>query len=461
MPVRRLSWLRSLSARVVLFNTGITVGLSGLMILVLCWFAEGFMQGHLDDTVLDEIRILEAEFGVDGRRGVQMLIGRRLTEDPDGRHAYLLINQDGQWLAGNLAAMPKQPASRAGWYELPTLHRAADATLRLRIVRLIDGSRLAVGFDNHEIIAFEDALQRASSLGFAVTVLLGLLAGALSSRMTLRNLDIINRTAVRIIDGDLGQRVPLRGSNDEFDRLSATLNEMLDRIGELMASVKHATDSIAHDLRSPLARMRNRIELARLAAPIDPAAQQDLLDELCSEVDRVLTVFASLLRLATIESGVLRSGFQRIDLRPLVDDAVSLYEALASEREISVSLSIGLPTTDSGAVDGDRDLLFQAVCNLLDNAVKFSPDGAAITVTLEQVQGQLQIAVRDQGPGIPPEQRERVFDRLVRLDTSRSGPGYGLGLSLVRGIARLHRGDTRLFDGAPGTLAMLTLPPAA
>ncbi len=461
MTVRRLPWLRSLSARVVLVNTGITVGLSGLMILVLCWLAEGFMQAHLDDTVLDEIRILEAEFGVDGRRGVQMLISRRLAENPDGRQAYLLVNEDGQWLAGNLSAMPTQAATRAGWYELPTLHRAADATLRLRIVRLIDGSRLAVGFDNHEIIAFVNALQRATSLGFAVTVLLGLLAGALSSRMTLGNLDIINHTAVRIIDGDLGQRVPLRGSNDEFDRLSATLNEMLDRIGELMASVKHATDSIAHDLRSPLARMRNRIEMARLAVPIDPIAQQDLLDELCSEVDRVLTVFASLLRLATIESGVLRSGFQRIDLRPLVDDAVSLYEALASERDISVSLSIGLPATDGGAVDGDRDLLFQAVCNLLDNAVKFSPDGAAIAVTLEQVQGQLQIAVRDQGPGVPAEQRERVFDRLVRLDTSRNSPGYGLGLSLVRGIARLHRGDARLFDGAPGTLAVLTLPPAA
>ena len=470
MNRRKTPWLRSLSARVVLLNTAITVGLSGLMILVLCWLAEGFMHDHLDDNVLDEIRILEAEFGVDGQRGVRQLISRRMAENPDGRQAYLLLDSDGRRLAGNLPTAPARTASRGGWYEQPTLHQPVDATLRLRRQTLIDGSTLIVGFDDHEILAFVDALQHAASLGFAVTLLLGLVAGALSSRLTLGHLDVINRTAARIIEGDLNHRVPVRGSNDEFDRLSVTLNEMLDRISELMQSVRHATNGIAHDLRTPLARMRNRIELARVSAPADPAAQQELLDELSQEVDRVLTVFASLLRLATIESGVLRSGFQRVDLQPLVDDAVSLYEALASEREITLSLSMPTAAADGCRVDGDRDLLFQAICNLLDNAVKFSPDGGAIHVDLRPDsstdpnidlgtdQRVVRIRIDDQGPGIPAEQRERVFDRLIRLDGSRSSPGYGLGLSLVRAIARLHRGDCRLLDGAAGTRVELELP---
>ncbi|MBA4287287.1 MAG: two-component sensor histidine kinase [Xanthomonadaceae bacterium] len=461
MSFRTSRWLRSLSARVVLLNTVITVGLSGLMILVLCWLAEGFMQDHLDDTVLDEIRILEAEFGVDGRRGVQQLISRRLAENADGRQAYLLLDADGRRLAGNLAAIPAKSPSRADWYEQPTLHQPVDASLRLRRLTLADDSTLVVGFDDHEITAFVDALQRAAGLGFAATLLLGLVAGALSSQLTLGHLDIINRTATRIIEGDLGHRVPLRGSNDEFDRLSATLNEMLDRIGELMESVKRATESIAHDLRTPLARMRNRIEVARFAAPVDPAGQQELLDALCQEVDRVLTVFASLLRLATIESGVLRSGFQRVDLRPLVDDAISLYEALASEREIGVSLTIAGAAADGCIVDGDRDLLFQAICNLLDNAVKFSPDGGDIGVELALADRVVRICIDDRGPGVPVEHRERVFDRLVRLDHSRASPGFGLGLSLVRAIARLHRGDCHLQDGAPGTRALLELPQAS
>jgi len=454
----RVPWLRSLSARMVLLNTAVTIGLSALMILILCLLAERFMQAHLDDTVLDELHVMESEFGIDGLRGVASLIGGRIAANPDGRQAYLLLDPFGRKIAGNLAALPPPGGRTKDGYTMPTLHQPVDATLRLLTSELIDGSRLVVGFDDHEITVFVEALQRSATIGFAITVLLGIAAGALSSRLTLNQIEAINRTANRIIAGDLHQRVPLRGSRDEFDRLGNTLNEMLDRINELMNAVRYATESIAHDLRSPLTRMRNRIESARAEQGLSPDGQKELLDQLSGEVDRVLIVFSSLLRLATIESGVLRSGFQRVDLRPLVDDAVSLYEALASERDISISTVVSANGADGVDIDGDRDLLFQTVCNLLDNAVKFSPDGAEVRVELAVEQGQARIRIRDRGPGIPAEQRERVFERLVRLDSSRGSPGFGLGLSLVRGIARLHRGDCRLLDGSPGTLAVLELP---
>lgn len=451
------AWLRSLSARMVLINTAVVVVMSGLMILFVCELIERFMQFHLEDTVLDEVHVLEATHRLDGLLDVARIIDQRLRTYSNGRQAYLLVDREGRKLAGNLDAMPTLADGRTGWYSLPTLHQPVDATLRIRRVQLPDRSQLAVGYDDWEITEYLDAVRNAALVGMLMTLVVGLLAGALATRLTLRQIDAINRTASRIIDGDLKQRVPLRHSGDEFDRLGGTLNEMLDRIDELMNSVRYANESIAHDLRSPLTRLRYRIEAARLEPPAGAAAQTELFEQLGVEVDRVLVVFASLLRLATIESGVLRSRFQPVALAPLVDDALSLYEALAAERDITLSLRVG-PGADGITVSGDRDLLFQAICNLLDNAIKFSPDGQPVHLELAAEERRARIRIRDQGPGIPADQRERVFDRLVRLDASRGSPGFGLGLSLVRGIARLHDGDCRLLDGAPGTLAVFEVP---
>lgn len=442
----------------VLINTAVVVMMSALMILFVCELIERFMQFHLDDTVLDEVHVLESTFKLDGALDLRLIIEQRLRAYADGRQVYLFLDPDGRRLAGNLDAMPTQASERGGWYEAPTLHRPVDATLRIKRVALGNGYELAVGFDDWEITEYLDAVRNSAAIGLLLTVGVGLFAGALATRLTLRQIESINRTAARIIDGDLQQRVPLRDSGDEFDRLGGTLNEMLDRINELMNSVRYANESIAHDLRSPLTRLRYRIETARLAPPADVAAQAELFEQLGGEVDRVLSVFASLLRLATIESGVLRGRFQPLSLLALVDDAISLYEAVASERGIAVTLDAVPAAADGLVVSGDRDLLFQALCNLLDNAIKFSGDGSPVQVTIKISAGRAVIRIRDHGPGVPAEQRERVFDRLVRLDASRGSPGFGLGLSLVRGIARLHDGDCRLEDGAPGAVAVFSLP---
>lgn len=450
-------WLRSLSARAVLTNTAIVVVMSALMLLVVWKLIERFMQFHLDDTVHDEVHVLESTWQQAGIDDLIKVIAQRLAAYPDGRQVYLLVDAEGRKRVGNLDTMPTVGGGRSGWYELPTLHAAADATLRIRRIRLGDDGELAVGFDDWEITEYLDAVRNSALLGLALTIGIGLVAGALSTRLTLRQIDSISATALRIIDGDLEQRVPIRGSGDEFDRLGGTLNEMLDRIQELMSSVRYANESIAHDLRSPLTRLRYLIETAREQPPVDVAEQHRLFDRFAAEVDRVLATFASLLRLSTIESGVLRTNFQPVPLRPLLDNVVSLYEALAAERQIELVVEAmpGLP--DDLAVPGDRDLLAQAIGNLLDNAIKFSPDRTPVSVFIGADEHCTMIRIVDRGPGIPEDQRERVFDRMVRLDSSRGSPGFGLGLSIVRGVARLHGGDCHLRDGEPGTAAELEL----
>lgn len=475
------TWLRSLSARLVLLNAALTMAFAMIMILVLCWLAIRFMSAHVDDAVLDEIHVLESEFSIDHLPGVVGLIHERLVANPEGHQIYLLVDADGKKLIGNLDRWPAEVPNDHGYVRLESLGPERDAQMRIRSRTLSDGTRLMVGFDEHEITAVRDSLENAAAVGMLATMLLGGVAGYLTSRVSLRHLETINRTAVRIIDGDLSQRVPLRGSRDEYDRLGQTLNEMLDRINELMVALKSATESIAHDLRTPLARLRNQLDSVNIATLSDHD-RESLVEQLSGEVDRVLSVFASLLRLATIESGVQRTSFRPVPLLPLVNDAVGLYEALAAERDIAVSLSQAsvaaeaapAPVADADAVpattgsvpaplpelevNGDRGLLFQSICNLLDNAVKFSPDGGRVAVNVETAGVLVRISIRDGGPGVPDDERERVFDRLVRLDSSRSTPGFGLGLSLVRAIARLHGGECRLHDGAPGTRAVLELP---
>lgn len=447
-------WLRSLSARMVMVNAALTMGFAALMILLLTWLAARFMSHHVDDAVMDELQMLQSEYRIDGMRGMQGLIQQRLLANPDNHQVYLLLDAGGSKLAGNLDRWPALQPDREGRSTIPSISPGPIVPVRVRSAQLIDGSQLLVGYDEHEIDYVLVALEQAAAIGLVVTLLLGGLTGVITSRLTLRHIEAITRTAGHIIEGDLSQRVPLRGSQDEFDELGSTLNEMLDRINELMSAVKYATESLAHDLRSPLARMRNRIESAK-GVEMGPEAQREFLDTLASEVDRVLTVFASLLRLATIESGVLRGRFKPLALAELVTDAVSLYEALASERDIEVVLD----PVPNVVIEGDRDLLFQAVCNLLDNAVKFAPDGGKVGVRVSIEGEQLRIAISDNGPGVPAEERERVFERLVRLDASRSSPGYGLGLSLVRGIAELHHGSARLVEGQTGgTCAVLEIP---
>jgi len=260
------------------------------------------------------------------------------------------------------------------------------------------------------------------------------------SRGFLRRIESINDTCREIIYGDLSRRIPMRSADDDFDQLAGNLNNMLDQIEVLMAGVRQVSDNIAHDLRTPLARLRNRLEALREQVTED--GPRELLDQASAEADGLLATFKALLRIGQIESGSRRAGFMGVDLSSLLQDVTELYEPLADDKGQRIELKL----TSGRQIRGDRDLLFQAFANLLDNAIKYTPDNGQIQVELTGAQ----VSFADNGPGIPEEARDKVFQRFYRLETCRSTPGNGLGLSLVAAVGYLHNARIRLADNAPG-----------
>jgi signal transduction histidine kinase len=272
------------------------------------------------------------------------------------------------------------------------------------------------------------------------------------SRSTLRRLEAINQTCRRIMSGDLSQRIPTRGADDEIDRLAASVNAMLDRIEQLMDGVRHVADGVAHDLRTPLTRLRASLE--ELKAQATPSgADRAAVDAALAEADSLLTTFAALLRIARIEAGSVTPAFAELQLDEVVRDACDLYRAVAEERGLSLTL-FERPVR----VQGDRDLLFQALANVLDNAVKYTPGDGRIDVRVQPEGRQARLVVSDTGRGVPEGERAKVTRRFYRLDRDRETAGSGLGLSLVHAIASMHHGTLELADNTPGLRVILTLP---
>jgi signal transduction histidine kinase len=253
--------------------------------------------------------------------------------------------------------------------------------------------------------------------------------------------------------GDLSQRIPIRGNGDELDQLAGNLNSMIDEIERLMDGIRHVSDNIAHDLRTPLTRLRNRLEQLQVDLE-DSSPYREQVEQGIAEADQLLATFAALLRIARIEAGGHNSKFETVDLAALVSDAAELYEALAEEKRLHLTTQIDA----SISLDGDRDLLFQALINLLDNAIKYTPAGGAVSLELKRCGTTADIVVSDTGSGIAEAERGKVGQRFYRLESSRSTPGSGLGLSLVKAVARLHRAELLLADNAPGLKATLRLP---
>jgi signal transduction histidine kinase len=320
--------------------------------------------------------------------------------------------------------------------------------VRLVTLTLPDGDRLLVGRDTGAVDALLKRLTVAMRLGLLVTILLALLGAWVTSRRFARRLAGVAQASHEIMAGDLSRRVPQgRGADgDDFDQLAATLNTMLARIESLMAGVRHVSDTIAHDLRTPLARLRNRLEA--LQSDATESLDREGLSQALREVDGLLATFNALLRIAQVETGGRRMAFAPVDLAALLADVVDLYDAVAEESGVTLDTAIATAAT----VDGDRDLLFQAFANLMDNAVKFSPDGGVVGLALAVEGEDAVITLTDHGPGIPEGDRERVFERFARLDQSRTTPGNGLGLTMVAAVTEAHGGAIRLDDGPGGGL---------
>ena len=422
------------------------------------WNTVRLLEQQTDDTIRAEVLGLADQYNILGLNGVASLIKRRSTEDI--ATLYALVSPDGRLIAGNLKGLPEDPKDdKSGWIDFPITLTKGSVTIyhtaRGYHTDLPGDYEVLVGRDVQELRQFGDLIRQTLFFALGLTILLGLGGGLLTSRNFLRRIDAIVGTSRNIMAGDLSHRIPVIGTNDELDRLSFSLNEMLDQIERLMAGMKEVSSNVAHDLKTPLTRMRARVEGALRTDNKDE--YRAALTKTIEESDRLLQTFNALLSIARAEAGHNNENMQVIDLAELLTDVVELYEPMAE----ATGGSLVLHTSQNLMVRADRQLFAQAVSNLIDNALKYGEglgEGSVITVEGTQTDSEVQVSIADKGVGIPPQDRERVKDRFVRLDESRHKPGNGLGLSLVAGVMKLHGGTLVLEDNMPGLRAKLVLP---
>jgi len=414
-----------------------------------------YADQQLDETIDAEITGLAEQYRQRGLSGLITVIQERSDPGHGGSTLYLLTDRQQRPLAGNLSGWPDATVGPDGWmrFSLEPVgtngrRHVAQATSFL----LTGGYQLLVGRDLAERTNFQGRIVEALLWAGGLTMALGLLGGLVMSRGVLARIEAINRASDRVMEGEFSRRIPVRGTGDEFDRLAQNLNLMLDRIERLMEGMRQVTDNIAHDLRSPLSRLRSRIEAALLDR--EGTDYRAVLEETIDEADHLMATFNALLDIAEAQAGTPRAAMSELDLGALLRDLADLYEPVAEEKGLSFAARI---TAMPLELRGNRHLLSRALANLIENAIKYTPEGG-ITVAATTEGETVRIVVADSGPGVPEEARERVFDRFYRLEASRTTPGNGLGLSLARAVIRLHGGDIRLEDNAPGLRAVITLP---
>jgi hypothetical protein len=383
-----------------------------------------------------------------------------------GSSLYLVTTPSGEGLAGNVGSLEPGVLDRPGWLET-NYHRlespeGADHRALVRVVQLPGGFHLLVGRDLDERERLFGIVVNAGQWSLALVIVLGLLGGFFVSRRVLSRIDAMTGTAQTIMAGDLSGRLPVAGTGDELDRLADNVNAMLDRIEALMRGLKEVSDNIAHDLKTPLTRLRNRCEQA-LRSATGEASYRAALESTIAESDDLIRTFDALLMIARAESGQARENMTEFDASEIARDVGELYEPVADEK--GIALKIDAPA--AAPVRGNRELVSQALANLIDNAIKYAgPNGkvngvpAEIVVRAGDDGERITLSVADRGPGISDADRGRVVERFVRLEQSRSEPGSGLGLSLASAVARLHGGELKLEDNHPGLRTTIALPRA-
>lgn len=423
--------------------------------------ARGILDEQVGETISEETQALVSQFNSGGIVRLVRLIERRSSQP--GSSLYLVTSPTGDTLAGNISGIESEGLLEAGRYQLfyrvvedgaPRPHRALVET-----VVLPGGFRMIVGRDLDESDRLIKVIRRAVGWSLLLVLALAVAGGVFVARRVLKRVDAMTKSARSIMEGDFTQRLAMAGTGDELDRVAKSLNAMLDRIGELMAGLREVSDNIAHDLKTPLTRLRNSAEEALRNAKSEEDYRA-ALDGVIEEADGLIKIFNALLMIARAEAGALRDNSVPLDVGDIARDVAELYEPFAEEAGITLKIAITGPLP----VHGTRELISQAMANLIDNAIKYSSSEHAgdldRSVTIEgRREGQvIKLIVADRGPGIPEADRNRAIERFVRLESSRTRPGSGLGLSLVAAVARLHSGSLILEDNAPGLRAVLTLP---
>ncbi len=445
MLVRRV--LGTSSFRLALMYAALT-GISFLLLFsVIFWSTARFMRHQIDDSVSNELNEVLTDKLSASPEGMSQLVAS-MAHHSSGFH-YLLQDSGRVVLAGNLPALDPRVGIRE-WSGEPGKLKTSLTAIRGRGVD-VNGNYLFVGWSTDQLLEMQEFVTASFLWGLAASVVLALAGGVVMSRRLMRKIERVSETSRNIVQGDLKQRVPTQHGGDEFDHLASSINTMLDRIEALMTDVQQVTTDIAHDLRTPLTRLRNRLEFSQ-RADVGAAALREVIDTARRETDVILEIFGALLRIAQIESGARKAGFARVDLGEVLNTVIELYAPAAEERQLTLEAKVAAPLM----IDGDRELLTQLFVNLVDNAVLHAGSGAHISVRAHSVGASVVVRVCDDGPGIPESMRTRVLQRFFRLEGSRSTPGSGLGLSLAAAITKLHGARIVLMDNQPGLKVEIT-----
>lgn len=461
-----INLLKTSTFRLAVLYLGLFAASAIMLLAYVYWNTAGFLVRQTDEAVQAEITGLAEQYA---QGGLPLLVHTVIQRSRDpGQSLYLVLDPAGRLLAGNLDVRPSVAPGADGWMDFIYSRRALEGVemkaARARAFYLPEGFYLLVGRDVQERREIESLITSALVWAIVLTLALGLVGGLFMSRNMLARVDEINKSSLDIMEGDLSRRLPIAGTGDELDQLGRNLNAMLDQIEKLMTGMRQVTDNVAHDLRSPLNRLRNRLEVTLLNES-SPEEYRQVLERTIAEADHLLTTFNALLMIARAEAGSLRESMTSVDPATIVRDVAELYEPVAEESGLVIRVAV----QDGLQVRGNRELLSQVLTNLIDNAIKHGKpvaetEGADPIIEISASQdpgGRIQISVADHGPGIPQHEHARVLERFVRLEASRNTPGSGLGLSLASAVARLHGGRVDFEDNNPGLKVTLSLPSAA
>jgi signal transduction histidine kinase len=445
--------LRTTSFRLTLVYAGLVGLLVVILFGVIYWTTASFMASQFDAAIADELDEVLGDAGNGGTGRLRSVVDNRIAHENTGMF-YLLEDPRGTVISGNLSATRSVAGLGKGRSAVSDTEADENShPIRGHGVTLADGGYLFVGADSTQLRSMQEIVAYSFLAGLVATVAITVAAGAVMSLGLLRRIEAISRTSHDIMQGDLSRRVPLRGTGDEFDQLATGLNAMLDRIETLMEGLSEVSSDIAHDLRTPLSRLRQRLELAgrrgRTVEELRTAFHGSVAD-----VDAILDTFGALLRITQIEAGSRKAGFVDLDLADLLLTMLEVYLPVAEEKRQHLSGRIA----SALRIRGDRELLTQMLANLVENAIRHAPEGAQIRLAGECRDGVIVAEIADNGPGIPAEMRGKVFQRFYRLEASRRTPGSGLGLSLVAAICRLHDVAIELADNEPGLRVVLHFP---
>lgn len=442
---------------------------AAFLVFYVTGMSERLLQQQTRDAVTAEVTQIEQVYTRAGINGLLRSLERRARQP--GANLYVIAGPSGEILAGNVASLEPGLLDREGWTDKPFAYQRytdetrQDSHVALAHVLVLDnGLRILVGRDLQEPQKFRALVRQALMVALGIMGIGALIIWFAIGRNALKRIDRMSEASTKIMAGDLSQRLPMSGSGDEFDRLSESLNAMLERIEKLNEGLRQVSDNIAHDLKTPLTRLRNKAEaaLARKGT-----SQRGALEEIIGESDQLIRTFNALLMISRVEAGSAAAEMSEVDLSQIVSDCVELYEPVAED----VGLRLEADVVPGMVISGNRELVGQALGNLLDNALKYA-EGATdpqIKVSLGKRDGKVVLSVADHGPGVPEDKREDVVKRFVRLDESRSKPGTGLGLSLVEAVMEMHHGDLDLAATDPDaaengkglTVHMVFPPPAS